>query len=153
MRVRRAVEDDAAEACLVLRRSIEELCIADHRGDANVLRTWLGNKTPENVLTWMRTPDQSMVVAEGNGRILGVGLATAGGDIKLNYVHPDARFQGVSRAILRALEDFLREHGNAVGRLHSTGTAHRFYLAAGYEDAGPPDMQGPVPGQPMEKKL
>jgi hypothetical protein len=34
MEIRVARTGDAAQACMVLRRSIEELCHADHNGDA-----------------------------------------------------------------------------------------------------------------------
>jgi len=30
-----------------MRRSIAELCVADHRNDEAILSRWLGNKTPE----------------------------------------------------------------------------------------------------------
>lgn len=52
MEIRRATPEDAEAACQVLRRSITELCIADHQGDAQSLAAWLANKTPENVRRW-----------------------------------------------------------------------------------------------------
>ena len=47
---------------------------------------------------------------------------------------PDARFRGVSRALLKALEHRALERGNLKCHLISTETARRFYLAAGYVD-------------------
>ena len=44
--VRRADPRDAQAATDVLRRSITELCVLDHRGDADTLGKWLANKTP-----------------------------------------------------------------------------------------------------------
>lgn len=151
MEVRMAVEDDAEKACEVLRRSIEQLCIADHRNDAPALQAWLANKTPENVRAWMRAPGQCMMIAEENGAILGVGAARAAGEITLNYVAPEARFRGVSKAMLAALEGWLRGQGVARARLFSTRTAHRFYRSASYEDE--PEGEGRLGGQPMAKAL
>jgi hypothetical protein len=49
MHIRDAVADDAPAACQVLRRSIVELCAADHGDDPAILAQWLANKTPEIV--------------------------------------------------------------------------------------------------------
>ena len=45
-----------------------------------------------------------MLVAIGESGVLSVGAVTDAGEITLNYVSSDARFAGVSRAMLRALE-------------------------------------------------
>ncbi|MCW6512435.1 hypothetical protein [Lichenifustis flavocetrariae] len=47
--VRQARSDDAEAAWAVLRRSILDLCQADHGHDAATLEHWLANKTPETV--------------------------------------------------------------------------------------------------------
>jgi hypothetical protein len=47
---RRAVLSDADAACEVVRRSIVDLCQADHHGDSDILAKWLANKTPANFL-------------------------------------------------------------------------------------------------------
>lgn len=41
LQVRLAVVADAAGACDCVRRSITELCTADHRNDASTLDDWL----------------------------------------------------------------------------------------------------------------
>jgi GNAT superfamily N-acetyltransferase len=70
----------------------------------------------------------------------------------LNYVSPDARFRGVSRALLAALERRAVERGNAHRTLASTATARRFYLANGYVETGPPRGNfGTQSGFPMRK--
>jgi GNAT superfamily N-acetyltransferase len=58
--------------------------------------------------------------------------------INLNYVSPDARFRGVSRALLRAPEASVVARGNVRCTLTSTETAQRFYTANGYIENGPP---------------
>lgn len=153
MKIRTATGNDAERACDVLRRSIAGLCAADHENDAATLDMWLANKTIDNVRSWASAPGQILVVAEEGGKILGVGAATVAGEITLNYVSPDARFRGVSKAVLSALEEWLRGEGCTRAWLTSTKTAHRFYRAAGYEDAGEPQAWGRLRGQPMAKAL
>jgi N-acetylglutamate synthase-like GNAT family acetyltransferase len=133
MQIREATADDAAQACEVLRRSITELCNADHMDDPVALEDWLSNKTPANVTSWIVEPNNHVFVATEGSAILAVGAVTSSGEIILNYVSPDARFAGVSRAFLKSLEAKALELGNDTCTLTSTETARRFYLSAGYK--------------------
>lgn len=155
MRVRLAAPDDAEAAAMVLRRSIAELCTADHNDDPALVGPWLANKTPEIFRSWLDEPGNTVVVAvDENGRLLGVGASNGMGEITLNYVSPDARFAGVSSALMADLENRLRQNGLDVSRLTSTRTAHRFYLARGYRDDGVVvASRGGVLAQPMVKVL
>ncbi len=137
MEIRDAVAEDAEAACQVMRRSITELCLADHRNDPAVLQRWLGNKTPEFFMSWLGQSGNSLLVAVEDGEILAVGSVTDAGKITLNYVSPNARFRGVSRAMLGALEARAAERGNTRCVLISTETARRFYKASGYGEEGP----------------
>jgi GNAT superfamily N-acetyltransferase len=84
----------------------------------------------------------------------GWGSVTDAGEITLNYVAPDARFRGVSRALLSALEARAVERGNRRCTLTSTETAHRFYQSAGYVDDGAPTGKfGTGSGYPMSKQI
>ncbi|HTQ83395.1 MAG TPA: GNAT family N-acetyltransferase [Pseudolabrys sp.] len=138
MEIRDALPEDALAACEVLRRSISELCAADHHNDPVLLARWLANKTPETVASWIAKPDNSVLVAVEADKVLAVGAVTDAGEITLNYVSPDARFRGVSSALLRRLEARALERGNTRCTLVSTDTALRFYLAAGYSLTGTP---------------
>ena len=132
MRIRAAHPDDAVAACSLLRRSITELCAADHGNDEARLARWLSNKTPENLTRWILT--SHVFVAEEQGRILGVAALTGSGHITLNYVAPEARFRGISKALLRAVESKALERGCRACTLESTRTAERFYRGAGYQE-------------------
>jgi GNAT superfamily N-acetyltransferase len=151
--IRDANVEDAPAACHVLRRSISELCVADHRNDPEILARWLINKTPDMVASWIAQPDRSLLVAVEQKAILAVGSVNNAGQITLNYVSPDARFRGVSRAMLRALEGRALARGNARCTLSSTETAQAFYLANGYQIDGPPDCKFGIGGYPMSKLL
>jgi GNAT superfamily N-acetyltransferase len=153
MRIRDAVPEDASAACDVMRRSITELCVADHRNDPAILERWLANKTPEIFQSWIRS-DNSLLVAVEDNIIVAVGCVTNAGEITLNYVSPNARFRGVGKALLAALEARAIEQGNARCTLKSTETARRFYLAKGYTRDGPADGKfGKSSGYPMSKHL
>jgi len=154
MEIRDALPADAEAACEVMRRSITELCSEDHRGHPAVLVRWLGNKKPEIFRSWLTQGGQSYLVASQDGRIVCVGAVTDAGEITLNYVSPDARFRGVSRAMLAALEKRAAERGNSRCTLTSTATARRFYRANGYAENGPPAGHfGTQSGFPMTKTL
>jgi GNAT superfamily N-acetyltransferase len=154
MEIRRAVIEDAPAACDVLRRSIVELCVADHHNDPAILDRWLANKTPGIVASWITKPGNTVLVAVGGGAILGVGSVTDAGEITLNYVSPDARFRGVSRAVIDGLEQQAMKQGNTRCHLLSTETARGFYHRAGYTEDGPPVGKfGSTGSYPMSKLL
>lgn len=154
MEIREATVEDAAAACGTLRRSIAELCIADHRNDPAILAQWLGNKTPETVTAWIVRADNSVLVAVEGGVIHAVGAVTDEGEITLNYVSPDVRFRGITRAMLKALESRAAQRGNVRCTLTSTETAWRFYRSAGYVETGAPQgLFGTESGYPMSKRL
>jgi GNAT superfamily N-acetyltransferase len=149
MKIREARIEDAKAACEVLRRSIVELCESDHRNDKEFLSKWLANKTPANVAKWIVDENSYTFVAEESGVIIGVGAITDTGKITLNYVSPDARFKGVSKAMLERLETKARELRLGRCVLESTSTARRFYISAGYVD----ELRYDSWCQPMSKRL
>jgi GNAT superfamily N-acetyltransferase len=136
MQIRPARLEDADEICAVVRNSIIELCGADHRGDATILKGWLANKTPDNVRDWIVDDNARLLVAVESGRICGAASADRQGEVRLNYVSPHAQYRGASNALLIALETWLREIGVRHVKLTSTKTAYRFYLHRGYRDNG-----------------
>jgi len=139
MQIREANVDDACEACQIVRRSIAALCQADHQNDPIISELWLSNYTFENMCSWIADSNTYVVIATEGNAIIGVGAVTSSGEITLNYVSPDARFRGISKAILNQLEARARELGNKTCTLTSTETARRFYLSAGYVQLGPPE--------------
>lgn len=152
MQIREARMEDADEACRVIRRSITELCHADHQEDAPTIALWLANKTAENMRQWI---DQNHVfVATERGPILGIGAIKSSGEITLNYVSPDARFRGISKALVARLEALASELAIRMITLQSTATARQFYLSAGYKEDGQPTKGfGKTLGHPMAKRL
>jgi len=152
MQIREASIEDTEEACRVIKRSITELCQLDHQCDPHTLNLWLANKTTENMRRWIR--EGNVFIGTDDSVILGVAAINNSGGITLNYVSPDARFRGVSKALITRLEAKASELGEPRVTLQSTATARRFYFSAGYDEVGPPTCGfGRTLGYPMEKRL
>lgn len=136
--VRQAEPKDAEAAVEVLRRSITELCTADHHGDADTVANWLANKTPQNFRSWLANDENFCVVAETNNHILGVGLLHRSGEIRLCYLTPGSQRQGIGKAVYLALEEKAKAWGLCKLNLESTVSARTFYESVGYQPAGAP---------------
>jgi len=132
MKVRLAKEDDARDAVALLKQSIIELCVEDHKNDENTISDWVRNKTVETWVSWVRNPAAMVYVCVSERDIVGVCMMNNGGEILLNYVHPEMRFQGVSKNMLNAMEADAFRLGLRSCTLESTRTAKSFYEAHGY---------------------
>ncbi len=151
--IRTAKTSDAEDLCSVLIASITDLCHADHHRDPEKIAEWIANKTPRNVRHWIADDGLQMLVAIKADRIAGVAGYTMDGEITLNYVAPQFRFQGISEAILSRIERDFVGLGIAQGHLESTLTARDFYLSRGWTAAGAVQVAFGMPGQPMVKDL
>ena len=136
----------------VLTASITKLCAADHENDPQRIAEWTSNKTPDGVAAMLAQNGLYLFVAEEDGQVAAVGATTANGGIALNYVAPEARFQGLSKALLRAMEADLLSRGFSVGRLEATRTARAFYLSQGWLEDEQPSKRSP-PCRTMHKRL
>jgi len=150
IRVRPATRDDAQPMSDLLVASITALCVADHQNRPDAVSRWLANKTPEGVLRWFDTPENSVFVAERDATLAAVGAFNTRRQIILNYVSPEHRFAGVSTALLAAMEEAL---GPGETKLSSTQTARRFYRARGWEETGAVDHWAGMTAYPMHKRL
>ena len=126
---------DADAAVHVLRRSITELCVADHHNDPTTLQKWLENKTVENFHSWLAAESNFCVATESNGEINGVGLVDRAGEILLCYVARKVRAMAADAQYLGP-----RGEGSDMGirqaSLGSTVSARSFYERHGYISAG-----------------
>lgn len=151
--IRRPTAADIEAMSAALTASIRDLCEPDHGGNAEAIARWTANKSPEAVAAMLADDNLRFYVAERDGAVAAVGCIIGRSEIGLNYVHPAHRFAGASKALLAAMEAAIRADGGEQARLVSTITAHRFYLAAGWEDEGPPEQRFQVACQPMRKRL
>jgi len=134
--IRQATPDDATAACTLLRQSIEQGCVADHGQRPEVLQAWLGNKTPQTVLTWFSSPSNYAIVAERAGKLLGMALLTPAGKLALCYVQPDTLRSGIGSALLAAVESQARTLNISKLHMHSPASASAFFERNGYVNAG-----------------
>ena len=152
--IRQAVASDAQLACDIVRRSITELCVADHRNDQNTLDAWLENKTVAMFERLINAESKSCVVALRNGQVCGFGHMNHSGEVGLLYVAPEARFLGASTLMLAWLEEQAARLRLPCVFLNSSLTAKRFYEARGYvQTADPRPGFGITSGWPMVKQL
>jgi GNAT superfamily N-acetyltransferase len=137
MHVRCAAETDAGPASEVTRRSIAKLCTMEYRDDPLILARWLADKTPADFRRWIGSADRSVCVAvRGDGGLAAVGMVAWRGEIVLNFVAPEARIGGASKALMALMEGHLLDHGVDRVVLFSTHVAHRFYRSLGYAEVG-----------------
>ena len=152
MQVRPAQITDAERAIDVIRRSIQELCELDHKSDRATLSMWLGNKTADNMRQWIAA--HTVLVAVEGERITGVAAVRANGEVFLNYVGPEARFQGASKCLMQGIEAWASSRDLKWLTLESTVTALRFYLSTGWTITGPPQPGfGVTTRNPMRKPV
>jgi hypothetical protein len=69
-----------------------------HQGDVNVLEGWLRNKTAENLAIWIASTESYAVVAEDEGRIVGLAMLSAEGTVSLCYLIPEAHHRNIGKA-------------------------------------------------------
>jgi GNAT superfamily N-acetyltransferase len=152
MQVRPAQIADAERAIGVIRRSVQELCALDHKSDRATLSMWLSNKTADNMRRWIAA--HTVLVAVEGERMTGVAAVRADGEVFLNYVAPEARFQGVSKCLMQAIEAWASSCGLKWLTLESSATALRFYLSTGWTITGPPQPGfGVTTRNPMRKPV
>jgi GNAT superfamily N-acetyltransferase len=151
--VRLAVTADVPAMSRVMIASITDLAVADHKNDPALIARWTANKTEAGIAKMLASESITLFVAERDGMIAAVGATIEPDTIGLNYVDPAHRFAGVSKAMLTAMETKFRRFGITEAKLHSTETAHRFYLDAGWVDAGAPEDAFGMRDYPMRKRL
>jgi len=132
LKIRCGADDDAEQAIDVIRRSIIELCESDHRNDSAEIAEWVRNKTEESWRKWVNSSLGVVLVAERGGQLVGVSMMDVEGSILLNYVHPDARYTGVSKGLMMTMETYAKNRGIGRCTIQSTKTALAFYERCGY---------------------
>ena len=152
--ISKARDQDAEAAITVVRKSIEELCVDDHRNDPGTLGRWLANKTPAMFREWLANPGNFCVVAKEDEVLVGIGLIDRYGELKLFYLVPGKQRRGIGKLIFRSLEDKAREWGLQRLFLGSTAGARCFYEALGFRAEGPARLQfGRLKSYPYSKLI
>lgn len=131
--IKPAQSANAEDMVTLSRRSITELCAADHGNEPQLLAEWLGNKTIKQMIDWIEQPDNYVINVYFDEVMVATGGVNIHGRILRNYVHPEYRFKGISKAIMATMEKHLRGLGLKQATLESSKTAFEFYLSCGWK--------------------
>jgi GNAT superfamily N-acetyltransferase len=144
---------DAGIISRILERSIRTGGALDHRNNPCLVEAWLRHKGCKDVDRWLL--DDALYLRLGwlHGKPAGVALALTSGEICLCYVQPECFRQGVGRALMLAMEGFLRRQGHRRAMLYSTGAASGFHQRLGYRQTGRPLRLSGLLLVPMDKVL
>lgn len=134
--IRRASPADAATVCAVLRRSITECCVLDHKNHSDVLHAWLRNKTEDTIRTWLMMETNIVWVAQKDRDVVGVTMLDTSGVVALCYVLPEALYKGIGKALLQQLEAYAVTLKLNELRVSSTQSGYAFYTRQHYVDIG-----------------
>lgn len=151
--VRLASADDVEALSLILCTSIRSGCVLDHRDRPEVVTAWTKNKSVASVLKWVEDSSLYLVVATLDATPVGVGMATATGEISLCYVLPEYFRKNVGKAIMATLEQWLKDMGFDCAVLNSTITGYHFYKRLGYRDSGENIAVMGLTASPMLKRI
>lgn len=82
-------------------------------------------------------------------------LPKESGDIRMRQVavKPHLQGQGIGRALVEFAEQFARERGFTLMKLHARDIAIPFYERLGYESVGEPFVEVTILHQTMQKRL
>lgn len=136
--IREAKGQDAVPACHILRRSIEEDASPAMGQYDPALCKSLGDEAPERVRKWIESPEYYSVVAENaDGELVGFSLLARTGELKLCYVLPEVKQQGVGARMLTSIEhQAFAVWGLVQVHLSATDAVASFYQALGYRVQG-----------------
>ena len=152
--IRPAALEDIGPICVVLNRSVREICAADYGHDERLLAAWTAKHTPEMIFSILEDPQNSMLVACRDEQVVGMAAWSRFGEIRALYLLPQALHKGVAAALLETMEQEARRAGLPRLRLNSTITAQAFYARHGYRSAGPAILfLGCIKALPMVKNL
>ena len=121
---------DVKSIIQVMRNSILS-CHADHHNNQASIDAWLANKTEENLALWI-AHNYSLVCKQDNS-IVGFFMASATGEILLNYVEPNRQQQGIGKSLLDTAKAHYHNQGIDKLSAESTITAKAFYQKNGFE--------------------
>ena len=93
------------------------------------------------------------ILAEERGRVIGFALLIPSGEIRLCYLVLEARYRGIGKAMLDALETEARRRGMTELYLESTRTGRSFYACNGFITSGAADVKYGSEGFLMRKEL
>ena len=153
--VRAARPDEATVAASLMRRSIECLCVEDHRNDDETIAEWTSKRGAEIVLRWIENPaNRSAVAIDDQNEVVGFAMLNDTGEVLLLYVLPEAIRCGIGSALLRWIENEAKALDLSKLHVDTSLTALPFYESHGFSCSGDRTQGfGITFCHPMEKTL
>lgn len=120
-----------------------------------VLRKPLGLSLNDETLVQERDYYHLVCCLDGEVAACLVLLPQEDGGVRMRQVAVATRYQGqgIGRALVGFAEEFARERGFTLMKLHARDTAIPFYEKLGYECVGAPFVEVTIPHRAMQKKL
>jgi len=128
---------DAGLVSRIIERSIRIGCALEHRNDPQRLNRWLARQSADIISARLADPHCYLSIALLQDKPVGVGMATASGDIGFCHVQPEWFRRGAGRALMSDLEGWLRIRGVLQANVASTRTGAAFYRHLGYHESAP----------------
>lgn len=128
---------DAGIISRIIERSIRVGCVLDHRNDPQRVSHWIGRQSADVISAHLADAHCYLNIALLQDKPVGVGMATASGEIGFCHVQPEWFRRGAGRALMTDLEGWLRIRGVPQARIASTRSGAAFYRHLGYRDAVP----------------
>jgi len=126
--IRPATPADAEALCALHKVSVRALCWGAYTADE--IEAWLRECEPQGFRHAMTKGGETMLVAEGDGAVVGFASIKETTLFGL-YVDP-AKGRGAGRVLLAAAEDEVRRRGASVLSLQATLNAVPFYRQHGF---------------------
>ncbi len=123
--------EDAAAVYQLFYETVHSVNLKDY-SPAEV-EAWVPSAEPDLYKWGQRFLQQDTLIAEINGQMAGFGnLDEEGLNIDMVYTHKDFQGQGVASALVRSLENQVREKGGSSITLAASITARPFFERRGY---------------------
>ena len=129
---------DAGIISRIIERSIRVGCALEHRNDPQLVSRWVGRQSADVISAHLADAHCYLNIALLQDKPVGVGMATASGDIGFCHVQPEWFRRGAGRALMSDLEGWLRIRGVPQACVASTRSGAAFYRHLGYCDSAPP---------------
>jgi len=123
---------DAGIISRIIERSIRVGCVLDHRNDPQQVSHWIGRQSADVISAHLADAHCYLNIALMQDKPVGVGMATASGEIGFCHVQPEWFRRGAGRALMMDLEGWLRIRGVPQVCIASTRTGAAFYRHLGY---------------------
>ncbi|CAI8980477.1 GNAT family N-acetyltransferase [Pseudomonas serboccidentalis] len=144
---------DAGIISRIIERSIRVGCALEHRNDPQLVSRWISRQSVEVITAQLVDPHCYLNLALLQDKPVGVGMATASGDIGFCHVQPEWFRRGAGRALLMDLEGWLRIRGVPQASIASTRTGAAFYRHLGYCESVPLACDQGLHGVALHKPL